>query len=34
LFAQGLLADRSMLDDYLLYVPDPPPEVAAANAAR
>jgi AcrR family transcriptional regulator len=34
LFAQGLLVDRSMLDDYLMYVPDPPAEVAAADAAR
>jgi len=33
LFAQGLLVDRSMLDDYLLYVPDPP-SGAAADAAR
>ncbi|WP_347404880.1 hypothetical protein [Micromonospora sp. WMMD1102] len=33
LFAQGLLVDRSMLDDYLMYVPDPP-ERAAADAAR
>jgi AcrR family transcriptional regulator len=24
LFTQGLLVDRSMLDDYLMYVPDPP----------
>lgn len=24
LFAQGLLVDRSMLDDFLMYVPDPP----------
>ncbi|HEX2134274.1 MAG TPA: TetR family transcriptional regulator [Actinophytocola sp.] len=24
LFTQGLLVDRSMLDDFLMYVPDPP----------
>jgi AcrR family transcriptional regulator len=24
LFTQGLFVDRSMLDDYLMYVPDPP----------
>ncbi|MBB5790370.1 TetR/AcrR family transcriptional regulator [Jiangella mangrovi] len=24
LFSQGLFVDRSMLDDYLMYVPDPP----------
>ncbi|WP_019872447.1 hypothetical protein [Salinispora oceanensis] len=23
-FTQGLHVDRSMLDDYLMYVPDPP----------
>jgi AcrR family transcriptional regulator len=34
LFAQGLLVDRSMLDGYLLYVPDPPPKGAAPEAAR
>jgi len=34
LFAQGLLVDRSMLDDYLMYVPDPPAEVTAADAAQ
>ncbi|MEU3080102.1 TetR family transcriptional regulator [Streptomyces albidoflavus] len=26
LFTQGLFSDRSMLDDYLMYVPDPPSE--------
>ncbi|WP_332455093.1 hypothetical protein [Micromonospora phaseoli] len=25
LFTEGLLVDRSMLDEYLMYVPDPPP---------
>ncbi|SNT65513.1 DNA-binding transcriptional regulator, AcrR family [Asanoa hainanensis] len=34
LFAQGLLVDRSMLDDYLMYVPDPPTEGPAAAAAH
>lgn len=34
LFAQGLLVDRSMLDDYLMYVPDPPSEVTAADVGR
>lgn len=29
LFAQGLLVDRTMLDDYLMYVPDPPVEGGA-----
>ncbi|WP_341721453.1 hypothetical protein QQG74_30705 [Micromonospora sp. FIMYZ51] len=24
-FSEGLLVDRSMLDEYLMYVPDPPP---------
>ncbi|HEX5994578.1 MAG TPA: TetR family transcriptional regulator [Jiangellales bacterium] len=33
LFAQGLLVNRSMLDDYLMYVPDPPAEADAAAAA-
>ena len=31
LFTQGLLVDRSMLDDYLMYVPDPPSKAAAAE---
>ncbi|WFE48049.1 TetR family transcriptional regulator [Verrucosispora sp. WMMD1129] len=31
LFTEGLLVDRSMLDEYLMYVPDPPS--AASNAA-
>ena len=30
LFAQGLTTDRSMLDSFLLYVPDPPPEEHAS----
>ncbi|MGI5151640.1 hypothetical protein ACQEVC_35660 [Plantactinospora sp. CA-294935] len=34
LFSQGLLVDRSMLDDYLMYVPDPPSDGDAATAAR
>ncbi|GIF74622.1 hypothetical protein Asi02nite_41400 [Asanoa siamensis] len=35
LLAQGLLVDRSMLDDYLMYVPDPPPpDDVAADAAQ
>lgn len=29
MFAQGLFVDRSMLDEYLLYVPDPPVEGSA-----
>ncbi|ADB29589.1 transcriptional regulator, TetR family [Kribbella flavida DSM 17836] len=29
LFTQGLFVDRSMLDDYLMYVPDPPVGPAA-----
>jgi AcrR family transcriptional regulator len=33
LFAQGLFVDRSMLDDYLMYVPDPPEDGGAAPAA-
>lgn len=33
LFAQGLFVDRSMLDDYLMYVPDPPADGDAATAA-
>ncbi|MFY1669709.1 TetR family transcriptional regulator [Plantactinospora sp. WMMB334] len=33
LFTQGLFIDRSMLDDYLMYVPDPPPAGNAASAA-
>jgi AcrR family transcriptional regulator len=32
LFAQGLLVNRSMLDEFLMYVPDPPPADAAAAA--
>ncbi|MFF5217348.1 hypothetical protein [Micromonospora sp. NPDC000442] len=31
LFTEGLLVDRSMLDEYLMYVPDPPS--ASPNAA-
>ncbi|MER7456645.1 hypothetical protein [Micromonospora sp. NPDC126480] len=34
LFAQGLLVDRSMLDDYLMYVPDPPAAGDADSTAR
>lgn len=34
LFTQGLLVDRSMLDEYLMYVPDPPAPGDADNAAR
>ncbi|MFI5490684.1 TetR/AcrR family transcriptional regulator [Micromonospora echinaurantiaca] len=34
LFTKGLLVDRSMLDDYLMYVPDPPPAGDAGTAAR
>jgi AcrR family transcriptional regulator len=30
LFAQGLTTDRSMLDAFLVYVPDPPPEKHAS----
>ncbi|MHA7262103.1 TetR family transcriptional regulator [Arthrobacter sp. TMN-37] len=30
LFAQGLTTDRSMLESYLMYVPDPPPEESAS----
>lgn len=30
LYAQGLYVDRSMLDDYLMYVPDPPVDDDAA----
>jgi AcrR family transcriptional regulator len=33
LFTQGLLVDRSMLDEYLMYVPDPP-QPDADDAAR
>ncbi|GIJ30456.1 TetR family transcriptional regulator [Micromonospora qiuiae] len=33
LFTEGLLVDRSMLDEYLMYVPDPP-SGDADNAAR
>lgn len=33
LFSQGLFVDRSMLDDYLMYVPDPPSGNDAAAAA-
>jgi AcrR family transcriptional regulator len=33
LYTEGLLADRRMLDDYLLYVGDPPGEAASADAA-
>jgi len=33
LFAEGLLVDRAMLDEYLMYVPDPPAG-DADNAAR
>jgi AcrR family transcriptional regulator len=32
-FTQGLLVDRSMLDDYLMYVPDPPAGGDAATSA-
>ncbi|MFC0624100.1 TetR/AcrR family transcriptional regulator [Kribbella deserti] len=31
LFTQGLFVDRSMLDSYLMYVPDPPDGTAAAH---
>lgn len=34
LFAQGLLVNRSMLDEFLMYVPDPPGAADAATAAR
>ncbi len=34
LFTQGLLVDRSMLDEYLMYVPDPPGSGDASTAAR
>jgi AcrR family transcriptional regulator len=33
LFTQGLFVDRSMLDDYLMYVPDPPSNGSAAPTA-
>ncbi|TDC53315.1 TetR/AcrR family transcriptional regulator [Jiangella ureilytica] len=33
LFSQGLFVDRSMLDDYLMYVPDPPSADDAAPTA-
>lgn len=33
LFSQGLLVDRSMLDDYLMYVPDPPQSGEADSTA-
>ncbi|MEV0155987.1 hypothetical protein AB0H57_19905 [Micromonospora sp. NPDC050686] len=33
LFTEGLLVDRSMLDEYLMYVPDPP-DRDADNTAR
>ncbi len=33
LFTQGLFVDRSMLDDYLMYVPDPPSNGSAAQPA-
>ncbi|AEB44597.1 TetR/AcrR family transcriptional regulator [Micromonospora maris] len=33
LFAEGLLTDRSMLDEYLMYVPDPPSPGDADTAA-
>ncbi|QOC95297.1 TetR/AcrR family transcriptional regulator [Micromonospora craniellae] len=33
LFTEGLLVDRSMLDEYLMYVPDPPAAPAADSAA-
>lgn len=32
-FTQGLHVDRSMLDDYLMYVPDPPAASDAAGTA-
>ncbi|WP_018215757.1 hypothetical protein [Salinispora vitiensis] len=32
-FTQGLHVDRSMLDDYLMYVPDPPAAGDAAGTA-
>ncbi|NYT93336.1 hypothetical protein [Salinispora sp. H7-4] len=32
-FTQGLHVDRSMLDDYLMYVPDPPAVGDAAGTA-
>lgn len=34
LFTEGLLADRSMLDEYLMYVPDPPVGDDADHTAR
>lgn len=33
LFTQGLFVDRSMLDDYLMYVPDPPADGDAVSSA-
>ncbi|WP_422774830.1 hypothetical protein ACN28C_27630 [Plantactinospora sp. WMMC1484] len=33
LFTHGLFVDRSMLDDYLMYVPDPPSAGDAVSAA-
>ncbi|TBL37543.1 TetR family transcriptional regulator [Verrucosispora sp. SN26_14.1] len=33
LFTEGLLVDRSMLDEYLMYVPDPPAAPGADTAA-
>jgi hypothetical protein len=34
LFSQGLLVDRSMLDEYLMYVPDPPAAAEPDRSAR
>ncbi|WP_025617323.1 hypothetical protein [Salinispora cortesiana] len=33
-FTQGLHVDRSMLDDYLMYVPDPPAAGVEGTAYR
>ena len=33
LFTEGLLVDRSMLDEYLMYVPDPPRSGQAGDTA-
>jgi AcrR family transcriptional regulator len=34
LFSEGLLVDRSMLDEYLMYVPDPPAAGEQDRSAR
>lgn len=34
LYTEGLLADRSMLDAYLMYVPDPPGDADGTGATR